>query len=304
MSGTPLHRPLLLTVVATLALAAAARADFRLERELALAPGGTFILDSAVGSIELRGTDRAGARIVVTAERDDVDERYAFSFEERGDDAVVEVEKRGGWTRALFSGGNDRLRFDIEVPRGAAIDLRTAGGAIEASSIGGRVDLHSSGGPIRVSDVDGDVQAHTSGGSISAEDVRGSVRLDTSGGPIRARGITGDLAAETSGGSIEIEEAGGAVEAHTSGGRVSASFAAGNGRGGKLSSSGGSVTAVVDAGVALDVDAHTSGGSVSVDLPMQVVGYARRNAVRGELNGGGPLLELRSSGGSIRVRGE
>ena len=80
-----------------------------------------------------------------------------------------------------------------------------------------------------------------------------------------------------------------------------ASFARGNGAGGSLSSSGGSITAAVDPAVALKVDAHTSGGRVTVDLPITVRGSMSRNSVSGSLNGGGPLLKLRSSGGAVRL---
>ena len=301
MSGKPLHRSLILATVATLSLAAAAAADFRLERELPLGPGGAFVLESDSGSVEVRGTERDDARVLVFARRDDVEERYSFSFEQRGADAVVRVERRGGWTNRLFSSGGDRLRFEIEVPLGADVDVATAGGAIEATSIRGRADLHSSGGRIDVADVDGEVKARTSGGPVSAVDVRGDVHLSTSGGAISARRIDGELIARTSGGGIEIEDVGGAVEAHTSGGSVRARFSAGNSSGGSLSSSGGGITAIIDPAASLDIDAHTSGGRVTVDLPITVRGSMQRNTVRGSLNGGGPLLKLRSSGGPVRL---
>lgn len=321
MPGKSLRRTLILTTIAALALATVAVADFRLERELALTPGGTFVLDSASGSIDIRGVDRSGARILVTSTRDDVEERYSFSFEERANEAIVRVEKRGSWTRRLFSSGDSRLRFTIEVPRRADLDLETSGGAIDAESIEGRVDLHSSGGSISITAVDGDVDAHTSGGSMNAREISGNVRLDTSGGSIRAEGIDGDLVAKssggaihaesiggnatvkTSGGSVEVFDIGGAIEAHTSGGPVRASFVAGNNSGGSLSSSGGGITATVDPAVALDVDAHTSGGRVRSELPITVRGSVSRNSLQGKLNGGGAMLKLRSSGGSIQLRG-
>jgi DUF4097 and DUF4098 domain-containing protein YvlB len=302
MPGKPLDRTLMLVSLA-LAFASVALADFRLERQLALAPGGKFVLDADSGSVEIRGVDRADARILVTSPSEDVEERFTFAFEERDDDAVVRVERRAGPTRGWFSGRSDRLRFEIEVPRSADIDLSTAGGDIDATAIGGRVEVDSSGGSLEIADVEGDVDARTSGGAVDATDVRGSARLDTSGGAIRARRVEGDLTAKTSGGSIEIEDAGGAVEAHTSGGPVSAAFAAGNGSGGSLSTSGGSITATVDPAVSLQLDAHTSGGRVRVDLPITVSGSMSRDTVRGALNGGGSLLKLRSSGGSVRVGG-
>ena len=296
-------RPLILAALLLATTAAVpALADFRVERELAMSPSGTFVLEADSGAIEIRGTSRGGARVVVTADRDDLEERYQLSFEERGDDAVVRVEKRGGWTRRMFS-GSYRLRFEVEVPRGADVDLSTAGGAIDARSIGGRLEARSSGGSIDVEDAGGDIDVHTSGGPISVSRVGGDARLDTSGGGIRAREVAGDLVAETSGGSIQVDGVGGSVKAHTSGGPVRATFAAGNGSGGSLSTSGGGITVTLNPTVALDIDAHTSGGRVTIDLPITTRGSYQRNSVRGQLNGGGPLLKLRSSGGSIRLQG-
>jgi hypothetical protein len=49
------------------------------------------------------------------------------------------------------------------------------------------------------------------------------------------------------------------------------------------------------------VDASTSGGGVNSDVPVTIRGRVSRNALQGDLNGGGPLLRLRSSGGGVRV---
>ena len=51
-----------------------------------------------------------------------------------------------------------------------------------------------------------------------------------------------------------------------------------------------------------DVDAKTSGGQVRTDLPLSVRGTVSKTKVQGELNGGGPKLVLRTSGGSIRIK--
>ncbi len=310
---------MLLTAL-VLAAALPAAAEFRLERELALAPGGRFVLDADAGAIELRGAERSGARVVVTSPRDDIEEHFRFSFEERGDTAVVRAERRGSAVRRWFGGPGNDLRFTVEVPRRTAIDLDTAGGAITVEGVEGAAAVDTSGGSIGLAEVPGDVEAHTSGGAISAERLRGRVLLDTSGGSIRAAEIDGDLKADTSGGSIrvadvagdarlttsggsiEAEGIGGFLEAHTSGGPVRASFTRGNARGGSLSSSGGGVTVSVDPAVGLEIDAATSGGRVILELPVTVQGTVSHSAVRGELNGGGPPLKLRSSGGSIRLR--
>ena len=281
--------------------AGAARADFELTRELALAPGGEFELDAASGKITVQGGDRDGVRVRITSSRGDIEERFEFSFRESDGRALVKAEKRGSFVRRWFDGGSS-LHFEVEVPRDASLILDTAGGAIRVDDIIGSVDADTSGGAISVERVFGDVRLDTSGGSITARRIDGSVLADTSGGAITIEGASGDVSADTSGGSVKVSDVGGRVEASSSGGPVTVSFAAGNAAGGSLSTSGGSVTAYVDPAVGLDVDLATSGGRASVDVPVTVRGDVSRSALRGEINGGGALLKLRSSGGSVRVK--
>jgi hypothetical protein len=63
------------------------------------------------------------------------------------------------------------------------------------------------------------------------------------------------------------------------------------------------VTATVDKSAAFRLDASTSGGSVDAQgLTMTLEGRTRRNRLAGDVNGGGPLLKLRSSGGGVAVK--
>ena len=304
--------------LALLVLATApAWADFRLERELNLAPGGELVLDADAGALEVEGVAGSGVRILVTSDRSDIDDRFTFTFREEAGRVVVQAKKRGGIVSRWLNWRGERLRFEITVPTQTDLDLRTAGGSIRIDAIAGDVGAHTSGGRIELTGIDGPVDVETSGGSISARGIGGAARLDTSGGRIVVEDVQGDLYADTSGGSIRVErvlgavdadtsggsielrEVGGRIKASSSGGPVVAYFAAGNGEGGSLSTSGGGVTAYVDPAAALDVDASTSGGRVSVDLPITVQGSLSKTAVRGTLNGGGAPLRLRSSGGSI-----
>ena len=293
-------------------------ADTRIEKRLDLRAGGTFRLDTDSGSVRVVGGSGDGAEIVLTSRRDDIEERYDLSFESSGGDATVRVKRRGSRLSSWLRSG-DSMHFEVRVPRQVEVSVDTAGGRIDLESIDGEADLRTSGGgigveevrgdvladtsggAIKVSDVEGNVRADTSGGSISITSVSGEVVADTSGGGISMRGVGGDIVADTSGGSIDIDGAAGSVQAETSGGPVSVVFAAGNDLGGSLSSSGGRVTAVLDPSVSLVIDASTSGGSVKSDLPLTVRGTFSKSALRGDLNGGGAVLKLRSSGGGIRI---
>ena len=80
-------------------------------------------------------------------------------------------------------------------------------------------------------------------------------------------------------------------------------FSPGNSSGGVVSSSGGSVRTEIDPGARVSIDAHASGGSVNSDVPVTIQGKIDNDSLRGEMNGGGPLLRLRSSGGGVRLTG-
>ena len=136
--------------------------------------------------------------------------------------------------------------------------------------------------------------------------MRGSLTATTSGGGVDIDGVGGELFASTSGGGVEIRGAGARVEAHSSGGPVTVRFAAGNNRGGVLSTSGGGVRTEIDPRVALTIDASSSGGNVESDVPVTIQGRIDKDSLRGELNGGGVdrspfLLFPRPAGRTIAI---
>ena len=89
----------------------------------------------------------------------------------------------------------------------------------------------------------------------------------------------------------------------TSGGSVKAYISQQPAGDSELSTSGGSVTVYLDESIAVDLDAKTSGGRVRTDFEFAVIGndsYSK-NSLVANLNGGGPRLHLRTSGGGIQV---
>lgn len=157
-----------------------------------------------------------------------------------------------------------RVRYIIKVPSKYNVDLDTGGGSIDLADLNGKVDLHTSGGSIKLGRIKGDVDAKTSGGSIRVEEVAGNIDAHTSGGSIRAM-ISKQPTADC-----------------------------------KLSTSGGSVTAYLLPSIKVDLSASTSGGRVRSDF--DVDGSVSKRSIKGEINGGGPDLVLRTSGGSVSIK--
>src|SRR5687768_17862831 len=89
---------LTLTVLGT----SPARADYTLQRQLALAPGGTFTLDADVGSVIVTGDSASGVAVSLTADQDDFARIFDVAVEERAGMATVRVKRRLSWTSELF----------------------------------------------------------------------------------------------------------------------------------------------------------------------------------------------------------
>lgn len=107
----------------------------------------------------------------------------------------------------------------------------------------------------------------------------------------------------TSGGNIRVDSAAGALRAHTSGGDVITTRAGPLALDCTLGTSGGSVRVNVAPDAAFRLQASTSGGGVEF-AGLRFESENQRGRCQGRVNGGGPLLAIRTSGGSISVRTE
>jgi DUF4097 and DUF4098 domain-containing protein YvlB len=297
-----------------------ARVDDTIRKGFNVGDGGTLTLKASVGDVKIvSGGTGVAVEIVRSARNREKLEELEIDLRQSGNDVIIESD----WDNdhSLFNWNNNYdVQWNIRVPvrynvnvrtSGGSIEitdlsgtaeLRTSGGNIEGGRLGGPVTAKTSGGSIEITSARGKVVAHTSGGSIRMGDVSGGVEAKTSGGSIALARVGGDVYARTSGGGIRIEEASGAVDASTSGGSIVASFAKQPGADSKLHTSGGGMTVSLARGVAVDLDARATGGGVSSDVPITVQGKQDDDSLAGRINGGGPKLTLRTSGGGIRVK--
>jgi len=189
-------------------------------------------------------------------------EDFEVSFSQDGNDVKIS----GKMKKSIFelNGFSASARFIIKVPENYNVDLKTGGGSIELSNLIGSVDARTSGGTIQLGSIDGDVEAKTSGGSIHVDEVRGNINAHTSGGSIKAKILTQPT------------------------------------KDSRLTTSGGSVTAYLSPSISVDLNASTSGGQVRSDI--NVNGSFKKNRIKGTINGGGPELYLKTSGGSVNIK--
>jgi hypothetical protein len=283
------------------------------EKTFTVQPGGNLKAVTQGGDITIRTGDTAEVRItareVIRAstdkEADELLQDLTLTFEQNGNDVVAEAKYEKG--RVGFHWGNwppVQVSFTVIVPKEFNLNLNTSGGDIAVASLKGNVRARTSGGGLKFDRIDGDIDGHTSGGDIVLTEGTARAKLGTSGGNIQIDRAGGPTEVSTSGGDITINAAAQLISATTSGGNVKATLTESIKQDTLLSTSGGDVRVHVVKGAGFELDASTSGGDVNAEgltLTIDKGGVGKSRLV-GSVNGGGPRLKLRSSGGDISIR--
>jgi DUF4097 and DUF4098 domain-containing protein YvlB len=281
------------------------------KKSFSVGEGGTLWLETDLGSIIIDTEDTNTLEVEVVKmvgtsnerKAKDVFEDFVLDFKKSGNDVTIDGDyKRNNSIFSWVSGKRLKVKFRIRVPKKYNLELKTSGGSIKVREIDGNVKAKTSGGSLKFDYVKGTLRGRTSGGSIYLEGCDGDVEVNTSGGSIRLGQVKGEVKAHTSGGSIKVKEVMGTIKASTSGGSVSAYISKQPQGNCKLTTSGGSVTVHLSDGIKVDVDAKTSGGRVHTEFPVTVQGELSKRKLQAKVNGGGPELYLRTSGGSIRIK--
>jgi TonB family protein len=299
----------------------ASGAQFWVQFEIAVPRNYSVEAKTGVGDIETEdiggvatlltqgGSIRAG-RIGVGMAGKGVSDRLVARLETEG--GHIQVQDVAGDLKAFTAGGH----INAGNIAGDA-SLRSGGGHIRAGQIGGRADLETDGGNITVGQAGNLVSVRTGGGQIDFGEVRGSVRAQTGGGGIRIMYVSGPMEVESSAGSICLTRVAGTVRAATAGGTITAWINPDAPSSGnkvqlpglsQLTSGNGDIIVFLPRNLAADIDAQVeSGGERRIEadpalaLQIQNRGNGPVRAV-GALNGGGPPLKLRTTGGKIRLQ--
>lgn len=251
-----------------------------------------------------------------------------------GTNARVELGTRGGniilddisgAVRAETAGGNVTIGNV-----GSDVVLKSGGGNIAITNSKGRVDVNTGGGNIvignaqavtvqnmggsvEVSRSAGDVSVVTAGGSVDLGEIMGKATLQTGGGNIRVAGAKGKVIANTGGGNVELYKLWQGAQVQSGAGCIRAEFLGGNGSFSEssLRTAAGDVTVFLTGGFPVTVHATSemaSGKGVQSDFPelkstTEGGEYGPKSMyLDGSLNGGGPVLKVRTTIGQIQIR--
>ncbi len=236
----------------------------------------------------------------------------------------VRLDDIGGGANAETGGGPidvGTVSGDIGLHTGGgSIEVHQANGKVVAETGGGSVEIQNSaqgatietgGGGIEVRHCNGRLKASTSGGSIDLGDIGGPADIDTGGGGIRLNSAKGHVHAETGGGSIDLYGVPSA-QAETGAGGITVKLlnTGGERRDSELETSTGDITVYIASDVAVNVRASVdmaSGHHINTDFSDIHVHSegdlgSRTVYAEGKLNGGGPMLKVRTTMGNITFK--
>ena len=229
---------------------------------------------------------------------------------------VLSAETGGGTIDVGKVGGNVSLHTG-----GGNIKIASANGEIKAESGGGSVVvlsglrgavLQTGAGSIHVDKCSGHVKATTGGGSVELGDIGGPAEIETGAGSIRLASANGRVQAETGGGSIQLDGAT-SVQAETSAGGIVVKLlsSAGVRRDSTLETSAGDITVYLANDLPISIRAeieiangHTIRSDFS-DIHVSSEGSSwgpKTVTAEGQLNGGGPVLKVRTNSGNVNFR--
>ena len=213
---------------------------------------------------------------------------------------------------------NVSISYELVVPADTRLRSDTGSGSQELDGVKGPVEATAGSGSLRISHIGGEVRATTGSGHVTLEEIQGSVRAGAGSGSIHADSVNGGLVAHTGSGNIESSLIGsGDVEAQTGSGsidlrgvkgRVDAHTGSGSVRvdgtptgDWRVHSSSGGVTLRLPADLGFELDASTGSGGITTSHELTFSGTFNRHSLRGKSHGGGPMIVVSTSSGTIRV---
>ncbi len=266
----------------------------RIERTFSARQRPVIAIRNSDGRVTVRATPAAEVRVVAIKEAvpgaSTQDARnYASQIQIRIEQAGsrVEIEAKYPRSSGLWNNGPIVLvHFEVTGPAGSDLEAHTSDGPLVLDGFSGNFDLTASDGKLTATGCSGRLVSRVSDGETQIEGFQGEVEAHSSDGHMTIEGSFKGLNVKTSDGNVDISVRPGST--------VEKSWTIG--------SSDGNIRMKLPNGFPANLDIRTSDGSIRVDHPLTITeGKIADHHILGKLNGGGGLISLRSSDGSVSI---
>ncbi|HWQ53597.1 MAG TPA: hypothetical protein VN442_07925 [Bryobacteraceae bacterium] len=252
------------------------------------------------GNVEALGV--AGEITLATGAGDVKADRVRGNLTARTGGGDIVMGEIGGMARCSTSAGDITARLI----HGEAV-LETGGGDVTVDAVGGPARASTVGGKVQIIRAGSGVIASTGGGPIEIGEARGLVELRNSGGPVHVGSAHG-VRCETASGAIRLTNVSGVLRASTFIGSIIAQLHGAGATGDSFLTTGrGDITVFIPSNVGVKIRAENelSGGirRIISEFPgIQARVHGAQVVAEGDINGGGPLLRISGTGGTIFIK--
>lgn len=282
----------ILTATALLALATAAFADNQFERTVTVSGQPDLYVNTGSGNIHIHPGSGNVIHIVGHVHVSGWNTMFGGGDVNARIQRIVSnppITQDGNTVRVgatnydhdLFN--NISIDYDITAPAEVALNLHSGSGDVQVDQLGRYVEAGSGSGNLVIHGVHGAAELSTGSGDIELQETAsGDVRAKSGSGNIRIHGLNGGLTARTGSGDIEAD------------GRLTGAA--------NLSSGSGDVRLHLTPDAHFNLEASTGSGDINVRYPnAPQQGEHNHHHLSGPVNGGGPLLEVRTGSGDVSI---
>ena len=184
--------------------------------------------------------------------------------------------------------------------------LRTVGGDIEALMVGAAAHAETGGGTVHLGSVNGPVTVINGGGPITVDTAAGIVTTHDMAGPVTVR-QSGGISCDSANGGVTLGKINGPMHVRTAMGSIVANLAGSRLAESYLATRNGDITVVIPSNVGVRINAENqladSMRRIFSDFrEIQPHRIGMRLQAEGRVNGGGPLLQISTSTGTIFLK--
>jgi hypothetical protein len=238
---------------------------------------------------------------------------------------AVTLDDIGGPAKVVTGGGAmeaGNIVGDLSLESGSgAVSVQRVSGKLNVRTGGGKVWIGMTGpamiqtgaGNIEVNKCLGDLNANSGGGNLNFGEVGGNLTAETGGGSVRLGSAQGYVKVITGGGAVELWKVGQGAYVETGGGAITTQFVGGRNqfRESYLHTTLGNIVVYLPRELGVNVHASTelaNGGGIKSTFSGLTISseggqYGPKSMFgEGQLNGGGPILRLRTTVGQIEIK--
>ena len=194
------------------------RASDEWVRSYTLSKGGRFEVANEHGEILVKGTQGTDVKVTahreVTARSDEEAQEKLKDLKMReevsADRVFIEAVTGGSFKEVGFVRGVG-VRYDIEVPDGLTVTVKTMNGTVRLDNVDGRITAATTNGNVTGNAITGAVQGSSVNGSVAMnlDAVEGDVQLTTVNGAVRMEmppTADAELRATTVNGGVSVDD--------------------------------------------------------------------------------------------------